>query len=78
MPTEPHCPTCRCGKGRRERFVPPAESVDCPTCGAKSGERCVTTRLLHIHPDPRDLERVGQPTVPHVARVSAELDARHA
>lgn len=38
----------------------------------------VTTRLLHMHPDPRDLERVGQPTVPHVARVSAELDARHA
>lgn len=41
----------------------------CPKCKVKPGERCVTTRPLHLGPwTERDLRYVGTPTTAHQAR----------
>ena len=58
---------------RTERLVPPWEATeDCPKCGSRAGEKCVTTRPLHIRPTAYDLARVGSETpTPHQARFRA-------
>jgi len=56
---------------RLPRLVPPCERhCGCPTCHVKPGQRCITTRPIHMQPwSAADLRYVGSPTSPHQARV---------
>ena len=51
------------------QLLPWEARVGCPTCRVRPGQRCVTTRPLHIGPwTPRELRCVGTPTTAHQAR----------
>lgn len=50
-------------------LLPWEARTGCPTCKAKPGKRCVTTRPLHMPPwTARELRQVGTPTSAHKAR----------
>lgn len=58
---------------------PDAETVECPTCGAKPGEHCKQTVPPHWHPAPRDLALVDTPlAVLYYARVGRIRHTSHA
>ena len=54
--------------GQTRTLLPWEARCGCPKCRVKPGQRCVTTRPLHMKPSADELARVGTPTTAHRAR----------
>lgn len=55
--------------GEFRDLLPWEARTGCAKCKAKPGDRCVTTRPLHLPPwRPTELRNVGTPTTAHKAR----------
>jgi hypothetical protein len=55
--------------GQTRDLLPWEARCGCPKCKVKPGQRCITTRPLHMGPwSGRQLRNVGTPTSAHKAR----------
>lgn len=56
--------------GQTRDLLPWEARCGCPKCQVKPGQRCVTTRPLHMGPPwtEQELRYVGTPTTAHAAR----------